>query len=224
MNVIERAGQMIDELSDGDDDYAEERRLIEDLVAKCKRQQEKAAAYCVELAAAGEIAVKREQTLEDRITQLQHDVHRLHEHELLLGEECKRLNEWMIKNRDIATDLQYQLTDMEAEAARWQAVATEERCKVIMLIEKLKDVANNPDWQTRGLSKTHDEYIKQAAEELQAAAALGKPRAWPMNEKREIALETFADFIEKHLEPLPEDDVLLICKREFRDMLAEAKQ
>ena len=126
--------------------------------------------------------------------------------------------------KDVLPELIAECKRQQAEAARWQAVATEERCKVIMLIEKLKDVANNPDWQTRGLSKTHDEYIKQAAEELQAAAALGKPRAWPMNEKREIALETFADFIEKHLEPLPEDDVLLICKREFRDMLAEAKQ
>jgi len=45
-------------------------------------------------------------------------------------------------------------------------IAIDERCKVIMLIEKLKDVANNPDWETRGLSKTDEEYMDQATEEI----------------------------------------------------------
>lgn len=53
-----------------------------------------------------------------------------------------------------------------SELAKWQEIAIEERCKAIMLIEKLKDVANNADWQTRGLSLEHDEYMQQAAREL----------------------------------------------------------
>jgi hypothetical protein len=46
-------------------------------------------------------------------------------------------------------------------------IAIDERCKVIVLIEKLKDVANNPDWTTRGLSKTNEEYIARATEEIE---------------------------------------------------------
>lgn len=61
-----------------------------------------------------------------------------------------------------------QLSARDAEIERWQQIAKEERCKVITLIEKLQDVANNPtDWQTRGLSKTYEEYITQAAQELE---------------------------------------------------------
>jgi len=52
------------------------------------------------------------------------------------------------------------------EIAKLREIAVSERCKVIMLIEKLKDVANNSDWQTRGLSKTFDEYRQQSIEEL----------------------------------------------------------
>jgi type III secretion system FlhB-like substrate exporter len=59
-----------------------------------------------------------------------------------------------------------QLAAKDIELAKWQDIAIEERCKAIMLMEKLKDVANNPDWQTRGLSLTHDEYMQQAAKEL----------------------------------------------------------
>ena len=56
--------------------------------------------------------------------------------------------------------------DASDELAKWRQIAIDERCKAIMLLEKLKDVANNPDWQTRGLSLTHDEYMRQAAKEL----------------------------------------------------------
>lgn len=56
--------------------------------------------------------------------------------------------------------------ELREQLATWQKITIEERCKAIMLIEKLQDVANNPDWQTRGLSKTHEEYMKLAAKEL----------------------------------------------------------
>lgn len=56
--------------------------------------------------------------------------------------------------------------ELREQLATWQKIAIDERCKTIMLIEKLQDVANNPDWQTRGLSKTHEEYMEWAAKEL----------------------------------------------------------
>lgn len=54
------------------------------------------------------------------------------------------------------------------EVDKWRHIAIDERCKAIMLIEKLKDVANanNPDWQTRGLSMRYEEYMQQATDEL----------------------------------------------------------
>lgn len=63
----------------------------------------------------------------------------------------------------------------------WKEIAIEERCKAIMLIEKLKDVANNADWQTRGLSLEHDEYMQQAARELGI-----QPESYPHRLEAEI--------------------------------------
>jgi len=74
-----------------------------------------------------------------------------------------------------------------AEIEKWQHVAIEERCKVIMLIEKLKDIANNPTtWQSRGLSKTHSEYMEQAANELGIDYI---PKIVELTEERRKAIE-----------------------------------
>ncbi len=84
-----------------------------------------------------------------------------------------RLKEYVIKSSDrfskiydIAEHWINQHEKAEKLLANWQQTAIEERCKSIMLIEKLKDVTNNSDWQTKGLSKTYDEYMQQAAKEL----------------------------------------------------------
>lgn len=130
----------------------------------------------------------------------------------------------LVDRANILPELIAECKRQQAEAARWQAVATEERCKVIMLIEKLKDVANHADWQTRGLSKTHDEYIKQAAEELQAAAALGcKPRAWLMNEERKTAIQSVMSHAVDGTLWKSNDDYLRDINV-IRAMLEEAKQ
>lgn len=79
-----------------------------------------------------------------------------------LRNELDHTNKWMIKNRDIATDLQYQLDSF----VDIKELLVEERCKVIMLIEKLKLVANDPDWQSKGLEHDFDWYMKAAHDEL----------------------------------------------------------
>lgn len=68
------------------------------------------------------------------------------------------------------------------EVEKCRAMAIDERCKVIMLLEKLKDAANNSDWQTRGLSKTYDEYMEQAESEL-TAESLSWRKIGPDEEK-----------------------------------------
>lgn len=51
-------------------------------------------------------------------------------------------------------------------AEKYQAIATEERVKVIMLIEKLQTVVNDPDWESKGLKHDYDYYSNQARQEL----------------------------------------------------------
>lgn len=83
-----------------------------------------------------------------------------------LVEEIKHLRVLECAAKANMTRRDEDIGDLMKELAKWQQIAIEERCKAIMLIEKLQDVTNNPDWQTRGLSKTYEEYMEQAAKEL----------------------------------------------------------
>lgn len=56
------------------------------------------------------------------------------------------------------------------EIMRLQKIAIEERCKAIMLIEKLKSVANDPSWENNGMKFNLGHYMEQAAQELQLEA------------------------------------------------------
>jgi hypothetical protein len=50
------------------------------------------------------------------------------------------------------------------------AALLDERCKCIMLIEKLQSVANDPDWKSKGMAHDIDYYMAQAAKELSLEA------------------------------------------------------
>lgn len=43
----------------------------------------------------------------------------------------------------------------------------EERAKCVMLIEKLQNVANDTNWKKNGLSKSLDDYMTQAKNEIE---------------------------------------------------------
>lgn len=59
--------------------------------------------------------------------------------------------------------------ELDAQIAALQEIVElliDERCKVIMLIEKLNSVANDPDWKYRGLEHDYDWYAQEARRQL----------------------------------------------------------
>ncbi|MCK9571170.1 hypothetical protein M0R72_19630 [Candidatus Pacearchaeota archaeon] len=69
---------------------------------------------------------------------------------------------------NFADKMSVMLPEVLAYAEMRDAALVEERCKVIMLIEKLKRVANDPDWQSKGMEHDYDWYMREAAKELSA--------------------------------------------------------
>ena len=52
--------------------------------------------------------------------------------------------------------------------AELEVVLVEERAKTIMLIEKLKSVANDPDWQSKGLEHDFDWYMVESKKQIES--------------------------------------------------------
>ena len=52
--------------------------------------------------------------------------------------------------------------------AELEVVLVEERAKTIMLIEKLKSVANDPDWQSKGLEHDFDWYMAESKKQIES--------------------------------------------------------
>lgn len=165
---------------------------------------------------------------QDRITQLQQDNHRLHEHELLLDGEVKRLEaeaqDYHDQKEAALGQLVRERQELQAEAARWQAAAVEERA-----IRIWYNVDKHPEQYSwlDAMKKDKDRYRQQAA------AALGQPRAWPMNKERIKALEAALSILESEIIELNGEDYMGAVHarqslegiaEEIRAMLAEAKQ
>jgi len=89
---------------------------------------------------------------------------------------CNGLRERVWKAEARIKELEAELTEMHnnalevagflAEKENLEAALVEERAKVIMLIEKLKLVANDPNWQSKGLEHDFDWYMTEARKEI----------------------------------------------------------
>lgn len=61
------------------------------------------------------------------------------------------------------------LAHIDAQADQIEALKAlliDDRCKCIILIEKLKVVANDPKWMEKGMKKSLDEYMDEARKQL----------------------------------------------------------
>ena len=123
--------------------------------------------------------------------------------------ECQRLRE---DNCNLATLNESLMEDgnaLRAEAARWQAVAVEERAKSIYY-DPDEETGQRPTFAWEDLADDAADVIRE-----QAAASLGQPRAWLMTGERKDALNSVIrdsfEITEEEIETL-------------RAMLAEAGQ
>ena len=65
-------------------------------------------------------------------------------------------------------DLPEGIRRMAARIKELEDALVEERAKVIMLIEKLQLVANDPDWQSKGLKHDFDWYLAESKKEIES--------------------------------------------------------
>lgn len=73
------------------------------------------------------------------------------------------------KNAALMNGYLARIAELDAQIAALQEIVElliDERCKVIMLIEKLNSVANDPDWKYRGLEHDYDWYAQEARRQL----------------------------------------------------------
>ena len=195
MNVIEQAealckNRVPDELTSGECECC---NLLPDLVAECKRQQERAASYSMELAAAGEIAAIRERKLEAEAARWQ----ALRPEVQIFAEAMER------KLRE--NDHKGGWDDMPSRWLRGRLAGEvrELEAAIAAYIDKI-DICN----REQDLSKSRQAILSECADianfammiadnckSLVAAAALGNPRAWLMTEKRIKALQDATDQI-----------------------------
>jgi hypothetical protein len=134
-----------------------------------------------------------------RIKSLKKEIRRL-KHESKVEQEftnsyIKRLHdaEARIKELGSSLDEAEALTKKNAELmngylrriAELEDALAEERAKVIMLIEKLQLVANDPDWQSKGLKHDFDWYLAESKKQIesgepedQRCRRLGEPNGW----------------------------------------------
>ena len=126
--------------------------------------------------------------------------------------ECKRQQERAEKAEGAAQEMWNAQHTLEAEAARWQVVAQEERKQTIMAT-----FARPPGWS--------DEQVEKECSG-RAAASLGQPKAWLIDEKRELAIERAAELLEVLLEEPRgnEKNGYVEDLPVLRAMLTEAKQ
>ena len=129
--------------------------------------------------------------------------------QLIEEAECQRLRE---DNCNLATLNESLMEDgnaLRAEAARWQAVAVEERAKSIYY-DPDEETGQRPTFAWEDLADDAADVIRE-----QAAASLGQPRAWLMTGERKDALNSVIrdsfEITEEEIETL-------------RAMLAEAGQ
>ena len=164
-DILERAEACMNKRFDKDT-VAE---LFPMLLAECKRQQ-------------------------DRITQLQLDNRRLHEHELLLEEEVKRLETFHRNDMGRIGYLEEQNEDLMAHCndLRNRAQTAEMNCIGLEAVfqpgdERHLEAVIGLVQGVLGTKTVSDKL--SCLLRLQKAAALGKPRAWLMTEERIGAIE-----------------------------------
>ena len=190
-NVIERAEMLVDDFPKSllrSCEFCDRAAdLLPGLVAECKRQQERAAAYSTELAAAGEIAAIRERKLEAEAARWQ----ALRPEVQIFAEAMER------KLRE--NDHKGGWDDMPSRWLRGRLAGEvrELEAAIAAYIDKI-DICN----REQDLSKSRQAILSECADianfammiadnckSLVAAAALGQPRAWLIDDERIEALE-----------------------------------
>lgn len=63
---------------------------------------------------------------------------------------------------DYIDTLRERIDEQKDKISQLRVALVHERCKVIMLIEKLQLVANDPNWREKGLQHTYPSYMEQA--------------------------------------------------------------
>ena len=99
--------------------------------------------------------------------------------------EIERLRAEISEQKGMIWKTQQVKKEQAAQIKELEDALAEERAKVIMLIEKLQLVANDPDWQSKGLEHDFDWYLAESKKQIesgepedQRCRRLGEPNGW----------------------------------------------
>lgn len=99
--------------------------------------------------------------------------------------EIERLRAEISEQKGMIWKTQQVKKEQAAQIKELEDALAEERAKVIMLIEKLQLVANDPDWQSKGLKHDFDWYLAESKKQIesgepedQRCRRLGEPNGW----------------------------------------------
>ena len=99
--------------------------------------------------------------------------------------EIERLRAEISEQKGMIWKTQQVKKEQAAQIKSLEDALAEERAKVIMLIEKLQLVANDPDWQSKGLKHDFDWYLAESKKQIesgepedQRCRRLGEPNGW----------------------------------------------
>ena len=136
--------------------------------------------------------------------------------------EIERLRAEISEQKGMIWKTQQVKKEQAAQIKSLEDALAEERAKVIMLIEKLQLVANDPDWQSKGLKHDFDWYLAESKKQIESGEpedqrcrrlgepngrtdpkgkigpdADAKPQVWQITEERvgllEYCLESLLD-------------------------------
>lgn len=99
--------------------------------------------------------------------------------------EIERLRAEISEQKGMIWKTQQVKKEQAAQIKELEDALAEERAKVIMLIEKLQLVANDPDWQSKGLKHDFDWYLAESKKQIESSEPedqrcrrLGEPNGW----------------------------------------------
>jgi hypothetical protein len=82
--------------------------------------------------------------------------------------EIERLRAEISEQKGMIWKTQQVKKEQAAQIKELEDALAEERAKVIMLIEKLQLVANDPDWQSKGLKHDFDWYLAESKKQIES--------------------------------------------------------
>lgn len=82
--------------------------------------------------------------------------------------EIERLRAEISEQKGMIWKTQQVKKEQYAQIKELEDALAEERAKVIMLIEKLQLVANDPDWQSKGLKHDFDWYLAESKKQIES--------------------------------------------------------